>query len=399
MADLLRVLFLAHAFPRSADDLTGGFLLRLAAALRAEGVEVAVVAPAAAGLAASERLDGVQVRRYRYAPRRAERLAYAGEMHRRAASPAGAVALAGLLGAGALAARRAARGADLVHAHWWFPAGVQALAARTGLPLVTTLHGTDVRLASTRPAARAACARVLRSSARVTAVSGWLAGQAAGFAPGLAPPVAVAPMPVDDLAFSPGPGGQPRDELLFVGRLDRQKGAEVAVAALARLTGPAAALPLRIVGGGPEEPALRRLAGELGVADRVRWDGQLSQAELAGRYRRAAALVVPGRDEGLGLVAVEGQLSGAPVVAAASGGLLDVVADGRTGRTFPPGAADALARTIEAVLADPDGTARMALAARERAAARFGTAGAAKAYAAVYAEALQPRPAKGRRLG
>ena len=397
MADLLRVLFLAHAFPRSADDLTGGFLLRLAAALRAEGVEVAAVAPAAAGLAASERLDGVQVRRYRYAPRRAERLAYAGEMHRRAASPAGAVALAGLLAAGALAARRAARGADLVHAHWWFPAGVQALAARTGLPLVTTLHGTDVRLASTRPAARAACARVLRSSARVTAVSGWLAGQAAGFAPGLARPVAVAPMPVDDLAFSPGPGGQPRDELLFVGRLDRQKGAEVAVAALARLTGPAAALPLRIVGGGPEEPALRRLAGDAELAGRVRWDGQLSQAELAGRYRRAAALVVPGRDEGLGLVAVEGQLSGAPVVAAASGGLLDVVADGRTGRTFPPGSPDALARTVEAVLADPDGSARMAVAARERAAARFGTAGAAKAYAAVYAEALQALTVKGRR--
>ena len=395
----LRVLFLAHAFPRHAEDVTGGFLLRLATALRAEGVTVAVVAPAAEGLAPAERLDGIAVRRYRYAPAPAQRLAYAGEMHRRAASPGGALALAGLLGAGALAARRAARGADLVHAHWWFPAGVQALAARTGLPLVTTLHGTDVRLARSRPAARAACARVLRASARVTAVSGWLAEQAAGFAPGLARPVAVAPMPVDDLAFSPGPDGQPRAELLFVGRLDRQKGAEVAVAALARLTGPAADLPLRVVGGGPEEPALRRLAGELGVADRVRWDGQLSQAELAGRYRRAAALVVPGRDEGLGLVAVEGQLSGAPVVAAASGGLLDVVADGRTGRTFPPGSPDALARTVEAVLADPDGSARMALAARERAAARFGTAGAAKAYAAVYAEALQPLPAKGRRLG
>jgi glycosyltransferase involved in cell wall biosynthesis len=395
----LRVLFVAHAFPRYAGDVTGGFLLRLAVALRDRGVTVAAVAPAAEGLAAAERLDGIAVRRYRYAPAPAQRLAYAGEMHRRAASPSGAMALAGLLGAGALAARRAGRRADLVHAHWWFPGGVQALAARTGLPLVTTLHGTDVRLARSRPAARAACARVLRSSAGVTAVSGWLAGQAAGFAPGLARPVAVAPMPVDDLAFSPGPGGQPRDELLFVGRLDRQKGAEVAVAALARLTGPAADLPLRIVGGGPEEPALRRLAGELGVAGRVRWDGQLSQAELAGRYRRAAALVVPGRDEGLGLVAVEGQLSGAPVVAAASGGLLDVVADGRTGRIFPPGAADALARTVEAVLADPDGTARMALAAREQAAARFGTAAAAKAYAAVYAEALQPRSAKGRRLG
>jgi glycosyltransferase involved in cell wall biosynthesis len=385
------VVFLAHAFPRSADDLTGGFLLRLATALSAEGVQVAAVAPAAEGVAAAERLGGVPVRRYRYAPARAQRLAYAGEMHRRAASPGGALALAGLLGAGAMAVRRVGRGADLVHAHWWFPAGVQALAARTGLPLVTTLHGTDVRLARSRPAARAACARVLRASAGVTAVSGWLAGQAAGFAPDLAGRVAVAPMPVDDRAFSPPPGGRPRDELLFVGRLDRQKGAEVALRALAGLTGPAAGLPLRVVGSGPEEAALRRLAGELGVAGRVRWDGQLPQAELADRYRRAAVLVVPGRDEGLGLVAVEGQLSGAPVVAAASGGLLDVVADGQTGRTFPPGHPEVLARTVEAVLADPAATARMAATARERAAARFGTAGAARTYAAVYAQALEGR--------
>jgi glycosyltransferase involved in cell wall biosynthesis len=385
------VLFVAHAFPRYTDDLTGGFLLRLAVALRDQGVTVAAVAPAAEGLAAAERLDGIAVRRYRYAPAPAQRLAYAGEMHRRAATPTGALTLGGLLGAGALAARRAGRGADLVHAHWWFPGGIQALAARTGLPLVTTLHGTDVRLARSRPAARAACARVLRASARVTAVSGWLADQATTFAPGLARPVAVAPMPVDDQAFSPGPGDRPRDELLFVGRLDRQKGAEVALRAMALLDGPAAGLPLRVVGGGPEAAALHRLAGELGVAGRVRWDGQVSQAELAGRYRRAAALVVPGRDEGLGLVAVEGQLSGAPVVAAASGGLLDVVADGRTGRTFAPGEPAALARAVETVLADQDATARMTRAAREEAAARFGRAGAARAYAAVYAEAIADR--------
>jgi glycosyltransferase involved in cell wall biosynthesis len=393
----VRVLFLAHAFPRWAGDPTGGFLLRLATALAAEGVKVAAVAPAAEGLAAAERLDGIPVRRYRYAPARAQRLAYAGEMHRRAASPGGALALAGLLGAGALALRRVGRGADLVHAHWWFPAGAQALAARTGLPLVTTLHGTDARLARSRPAARAACARVLRASARVTAVSGWLAGQAASFAPDLAGRVAVAPMPVDDHAFTPGPGDRPRDELLFVGRLDRQKGAEVALRALAGLTGPAADLPLRVVGTGPEAAALRRLAGELGLAGRVRWEGQLPQAELADRYRRAAALVVPGRDEGLGLVAVEGQLSGAPVVAAASGGLLDVVADGQTGRTFPPGRPDDLARAVEAVLADPAGAARMAAEARRRAAARFGPAGAAKAYAAIYAEALEEQRTRGRR--
>jgi glycosyltransferase involved in cell wall biosynthesis len=384
-----RVVFLAHAFPRHEQDVVGGFLLRLAVALRGEGVEVTAVAPAAPGLRAAERLAGVAVRRYRYAPGRVQRLAYAGEMHRRAASPGGAAALAALVGAGALAARSAARGADLVHAHWWFPGGVQALLARTGLPLVTTLHGTDVRLARSRPAARAACARVLRRSAVVTAVSGWLAGQAAAIAPGLREPPRVAPMPVDERAFHPG--DRHRDELLFVGRLDRQKGAEVALRAVAELRGDAAALPLRVVGGGPGLADLRRLAGELGLAGRVRWEDQLPQAELADRYRRAVALLVPGQDEGLGLAAVEAQLSATPVVAAASGGLLDVVADGVTGRTFPPGEPAALARTIETLVADPATAARLAGAGRRAAAARFTTAAAARAYAAVYADALATR--------
>ena len=382
------MVFLAHAFPRHEHDVVGGFLLRLAVALRGEGIEVTAVAPAAPGVAAADRLAGVAVRRYRYAPGRAQRLAYAGEMHRRAASPGGAVALAGLLGAGAVAARSAARGADLVHAHWWFPGGVQALLARTGLPLVTTLHGTDVRLARSRPAARAACARVLRRSAVVTAVSGWLAGQAAAIAPGLPAP-RVAPMPADEAAFHPLAGDLPREELLFVGRLDRQKGAEVALRAVAELRGAAGGLPLRLVGDGPGREDLRRLAGELGLAGRVRWEGQLPQAELADRYRRAAALLVPGRDEGLGLVAVEGQLAGAPVLAAASGGLLDVVTDGQTGLTFPPGQPAALARAIETLLSDPAAAARLAEAGRRSAAARFTTTTAARAYAAVYAEALQ----------
>src|SRR6266545_4238885 len=125
--------------------------------------------------------------------------------------------------------------------------GVQALAAGKR-PLVTTLHGTDVRLARTRPAARAACARVLRASAAITTVSTWLRDEVVAFAPDRADRIRIAPMPVDEALFSPG--DEPRTELLFVGRLDSQKGAEVALRALAGLRGPAAQLPLRLVGSG-----------------------------------------------------------------------------------------------------------------------------------------------------
>jgi D-inositol-3-phosphate glycosyltransferase len=331
----------------------------------------------------------VAVRRYRYAPRRAETLAYSGTMHERAASPAGALALAGLLTGGTLAIRRAAATADLVHAHWWFPGGVQALASGRR-PLVTTLHGTDVRLARSRPAARAACARVLRASAAITAVSAWLRAEAARIAPDCADRIRVAPMPVDETLFFPG-NGAARRELLFVGRLDRQKGADLALRALAELRGPAASLPLRVVGSGPLEGELRQLADELGVAGRVRWEAGLPRAALAVRYRQAAALLVPGSQEGLGLVAVEGQLSCAPVIAAASGGLVDVVSDGGTGWTFPPGQPAALARVIEEVTGRPAHAAGLAEAGRRAAAARFGTRAAGRAYAEVYAEALSTR--------
>jgi glycosyltransferase involved in cell wall biosynthesis len=394
----VRVLFLAHAFPRAAGDLPGNFVLRLAAALAAEGVAVTALAPAADGVVRHERLDGVEVHRYRYAPARLETLAYSGGMHVRAASGGGAVATGGLLTAGSLAAWRHGRGADLLHAHWWVPGGLQALASGRR-PLVTTLHGTDLRLALRNPLARAACARVLRASALVTTVSTWLRDRAAQVAPAVAARLRVAPMPVDEAVFQPPPAGAPRDELLFVGRLDAQKGLADALRALPRLTGRAAGLPLRVIGHGPELAALQRLAGQLGIAARVRWEPYVPLAELAGRYRRAAALLVPSRAEGLGLVAVEAQLSATPVVAAAAGGLVDVVADGRTGRTFPPGEPAALATAVSGLLDDPAGAAALAERARQAALERFSRRAAARAYAAAYREALDARARDGRRRG
>lgn len=381
----MRVVFAAHSFPRHKRDLTGAFLLRLAEALEREGVEVEAVAPAAPGLEAHETFGGVGVRRYRYAPRWAETIAYTGGMHARVTNPIGALALAGLLGSGTLAVRRAAAEADLVHAHWWFPGGLQALAARRR-PLVTTMHGTDVRLARSRPTAQAVCARVLRASSAITTVSYWLRDEIAAFAPEVASRIRVAPMPVDEALFSPGE--EPRTELLFVGRLDSQKGADLAICALATLRGDAASLPLRVVGSGPLERDLHRLAAELGVADRLLWEGPLSQADLAARYRRAAALLVPGSHEGLGLVAVEAQLSGAPVIVAASGGLLDVVRHGDTGWTFPPDDPVALAATIQEVTDHPIHSAMVAQAARQAAATRFSPSAAARTYATIYAEAI-----------
>jgi glycosyltransferase involved in cell wall biosynthesis len=387
----VRVLFLAHSFPRRPGDAPGSFLLRLARALADAGIDVQVVAPAAPGLAAAEELEGIPVTRFRYAPRRWETLAYTGNMAedvRRSTSAK--LALAGFLAAEGAAARRAAARfrPDVLHAHWWFPNGLAATlpGAPRAIPLVTTFHGSDVRLARSVPAARAPLRRVVRHSAVLTAVSRWLADEARAAVPEARP--VVAPMPVATELFTPG-GQRDARRLLFVGRLNAQKGIETLLRALARA---ARSATLDVVGDGPDRDRLHTIAAELGVAERVRWLGALPQDRLPELYRRAAALVVPSTGEGLGLVAVEAMLCETPVVAYRSGGLLDVVEDGRTGLLVEPGDPALLARALDDVLDRPDAAA-LGREGRRRAREAFSPAAAARRYAEIYHEAASRRAA------
>src|SRR5579884_813601 len=138
----MKVLFLTHNYPRRAGDAPGSFVLRLARALRGEGIETSVVAPAAAGLAHHEALDDIPVERFRYAPRRYETLAYTGNMATQVQhSWSAKVTMLGFLGAEfrtAVKARRAFE-PDVVHAHWWFPNGLVGtwLGRMANKPLVT----------------------------------------------------------------------------------------------------------------------------------------------------------------------------------------------------------------------------------------------------------------------
>lgn len=383
----MRVLFLTHSFPRRAGDAAGSFVLRLATALGGEGVRVRVVAPAAPDVPSRDRFGDVDVERFRYAPRRLETIAYAGNMASQVRASWGArVALAGLLGAELAATLRVARAfrPDLIHAHWWFPNGVVGgwAGALTRTPMVTTFHGTDIRMARAYPASRGAFRQVLRRSSEVTAVSRWLASEAQEMS-GRMPKVA--PMPVETASFSPDPTRPRGTRLLFVGRLTRQKGVDLLLRTLALLP---VELALDVVGDGDERAALEALADSLGVASRVVWHGAQPAGALPAFYRAAVALVVPSVDEGLGLVAVEAQLCETPVVAFASGGLIDVVEHGVTGLLVEQRDAAALAGAVGALLVRADRGAALGRAGRERALAHFDPAVVARRYVDIYRSAL-----------
>lgn len=384
----LRALFLAHSFPRFADDVAGSFVLRLAVALADQAVEVRVIAPAAPGLAAHDVLGGIPVERFRYAARRDETLAYTGSMAETArGSWRGMTALAGLLAGGALATRNTVRAwrPDLVHAHWWFPGGLSAaLPSVVGArPLVVTMHGSDVRLARQLRPAHRMLAAVVRRAAAVTAVSTWLCDEARAMAPRLA--CTVAPMPVNAARYTPPAADAARTGLLFVGRLTPQKGVDLLLDALARMR---TTVTLNVIGRGPEANALHARAASLGVADRVRWLDPQPPASLTPWYRGAAALVVPSTEEGLGLVAVEAMLCETPVVAFRSGGITDVVRDQETGLLAPPGDVDALAACLDRVLSDQALARRLGSAGRRHVETQFTPEAAAATYRAVYDGAL-----------
>jgi glycosyltransferase involved in cell wall biosynthesis len=388
----MKVLFLTHAFPRFDGDVAGGFLLRLASALGDQGVDVKVVAPASAGAADSSKLNGTGIARFHYAPRKYETLAYAGNMAEQVRDSWSArFTLLGFLGAEFRSAVRARREMqpDVVHAHWWFPSGLVGtwLSRLSHTPLVTTLHGTDVRIARSVSMSRPAFRHVLQNSRATTAVSRWLAHEAQSLVSAPAP--VVAPMPVATELFSPG-GTRKRDTLLFVGRLTKQKGLDLLLRALAKLP---AGISLDIVGAGDERKPLETLAGELGVAPRVRWHGSKPQAMLVEFYRSATALVVPSADEGLGLVAVEAMLCDTPVVAFESGGLPDVVQHDRTGFLVSERSPEALATAISQLLARPDRGQALGAAGRMHALATFAPESVARRYIDIYRAAIASAPA------
>jgi len=246
----------------------------------------------------------------------------------------------------ALQRHPAAGGHDLVHAHYWLSGWVgRRLAARCGVPLVQTFHTLGVLKNATlapgdlpEPALRlVAEERVARDADRVLALT---CGEARLLERTYGLPrthLTVVPAGVDLERFRPGADprrpGPPR--LLFVGRLQPLKGPDVAIRTLTELRRRVPEATLRIVGCASGEGAmapgeLARLAGSLGVGDAVELEPALEQEVLVDRYRDADVVLVPSRSETFGLVALEAQACGTPVVAARVAGLESIVGDGGT---------------------------------------------------------------------
>ncbi|MFF0966696.1 glycosyltransferase family 4 protein [Streptomyces sp. NPDC003703] len=277
------------------------------------------------------------------------------------------------------------RAAGLLREHGctsvWFgaaaPLGLMAPALRRAGAerLVATTHGHEAGWAQL-PAARQLLRRIGRSTDTITYLGEYTRSRiAAALTPEDAARMAHLPPGVDEKLFHPASGGPEvrarlgltdRPVVVCVSRLVKRKGQDTLIRAMPAILAAEPDTVLLIVGGGPYERDLRRLAAETGVAASVRFTGAVPWSELPAHYGAGDVFAMPCRTrrggldvEGLGIVYLEASATGLPVVAGDSGGAPDAVLDGETGWVVPGGSPHHTADRITTLLADPQLRHRM----------------------------------------
>ncbi|AZM78168.1 glycosyltransferase family 1 protein [Streptomyces sp. KPB2] len=263
----------------------------------------------------------------------------------------------------------------------WFgaaaPLGLMAPALRRAGAerLVATTHGHEAGWAQL-PAARQLLRRIGESTDTITYLGEYTRSRIAGaLTPEAAARMVQLPPGVDEKTFHPASGGDEvrarlgltdRPVVVCVSRLVPRKGQDTLIRAMPRILAAEPDAVLLVVGGGPYEKDLRRLAAETGVADSVHFTGPVPWSELPAHYGAGDVFAMPCRTrrggldvEGLGIVYLEASATGLPVVAGDSGGAPDAVLDGETGWVVHGNDPNESADRITTLLAAPELRRRM----------------------------------------
>ena len=399
-----RILVLTSTFPRWQGDNEPPFVFELCRRL-SERFDVLVLAPHAMDAKRFERIDGIEITRFRYFFARWERLAYQGGILanlKRSRWRYMLLPLFFLFQQLALWQVLRLQRIDVIHAHWLIPQGLTVAIAGRFIkrmpPMICTSHGGDLLGLNGRlltPLKR----WVINRSSLLTVVSHAMADSALSY--GVKPEqLKIVSMGVDTTnVFTPEPAiRRAQNEILFVGRLVEKKGCSYLLEAMPEILRHHPDARLKIVGSGPDEEHLKQQADRLGIGCEVRFQGAISNAEMPALYRRATVFVAPsivtaqGDQEGLGLVLVEALACECPVLASDLPAIRDVVIDGVSGLIFRQKDVVDLAAKVCYLLDHPDMRETLGKAGRQHVQEHFDWAMVVHRYAELIDELAQEKP-------
>jgi glycosyltransferase involved in cell wall biosynthesis len=380
----VKILSITSSYPRYEDDATAPFIESIVQSVAAKGHMVHVLLPQHRDWARPASEGSVHYHSYRYSPLASwTPWGFSESLRGGAQIRKPLYALAPIVLASATrAARRllAAGDFDVVHVHWVVPNGpIGALAAPAhGVPLVISLHGSDVAVSERSRAIGKATRWSLARAAAVTAPSGDLLERARRL--GATCALERVPYGADVGAFEvPADAAESmRRRLGFgdehvvvagVGRLIPVKGFEYLVEAHAEALASVPHLRLVLVGDGDLRDELEERLHALGVADSVVLTGAADRTEIPAYMAAADVVAVPsirfgGYVDGLPNVALESMAAGKPLVASSVGGLPELVRDGENGLLVDEKDAHALAEALVTLAGDRDLRLRLGAAGR-----------------------------------
>lgn len=377
----MHILILNSEYPPIGGG-AGNASAYLAGQLARLGQQVTVLTAAYRDLPRHESIDGVRVLRLPGLRRQADRSTTAEQI----------IFMISASVLGSFSVRRLQP--DVVLAFFGAPSGVAAWfwSKFFRLPYIVSLRGGDVPGFRPYDFARQHrllgpwLRRVWRRAGAVVANSEGLRQLAIRFESQV--PIQVIPNGVDLDAFRGGQREWAPPRLLFVGRIVYQKGLDLLFDALGQLKD----LPwqLNLVGDGPRVSNLREQAASLGLANKIRFLGWLSRAELPKTYQQANLFVYPSRHEGMPNAVLEAMASGLPVLATRIAGNEELVS-ADTGALVPPEDAAALEATLRPWMADASLRQRMGAAARRRVEQKYSWQGVAQAYLDLMRKIVGPR--------
>jgi glycosyltransferase involved in cell wall biosynthesis len=398
------IVMVASSYPRFRGDSVGSFMEPIAQGIAARGHEVHLVAPWHPKWDRPNVDQGVHFHLFRYAPVAGlNTFGYAEGMRADVRLRRSAIAVAPLaVMAGWFKALRVAqkKRATILHAHWVIPGGVIAAAAAGSVPLVISLHGSDVFVAERHAAARFAARAAFSRAAWVTACSEDLRARAAAIGADAGRSIVI-PYGVDSERFKPDAEARARVRqrldlvdnvplVLAVGRLVRKKGFEYLIDAVGVLKSQHVPIRAAIAGDGDLEGELRARAEAAGVGDIVQFLGVVPHHEIPDLLAAADVAVAPsvhdaaGNVDGLPNTVMEMMASGTPLVATRVGGIGTDATDGVTARLVPERDSRALAEAVGSLIRERSAALALGRQARDLVCKRHSWSRVAEDFETVY---------------